>query len=55
MNREKRIGWSTFYVSTKGLALQNFLNVNNFQPGKFVIVESDQPGKYKIIAVTSER
>lgn len=55
MDGEKRIGWDTFYVPTEGLALQNFLNVNNFQPGKFVIVESDQPGKYKILAVTSER
>lgn len=52
---EKRIDWGTFYVSINGRALQNFLNVNNFQPGKFVIVESDQPGKYKILAVTSER
>lgn len=55
MNGEKRIAWDTFYVSTDGLALQNFLNVNNFQPGKFVIVESALPGKYKILAVTSER
>lgn len=49
----KIITWKTAVVPAGGLALQNYLNAQNFQPGKFIVI----PGllEHQIIYVDEER
>lgn len=54
MMEVKHIIWGTAYVSKQGFALENFLNEANFQPGKFVVVDSELAGEYKVVFVKEE-
>lgn len=52
----KRVTWRTSIVSKSGLALQNYLNDMNFQPGKFIVLDAPEVvlDSYKVVYVESE-
>ena len=42
-------------ITTEGFVLMNYLNTNNFQPGKFFVILDKLSENYKVFYVVSEK